>query len=267
MVPTGLGRVGRVTRPSLDELRSVCQPRDTMERRNGEHWLSLLYARRVSLRITRLLATTSVSASTVTLIMIAIGLGSSVTLIWPSWLAPVVSALLIQLYLILDCTDGELARWHKTTSARGVYLDRLGHYLVEASLLSLWGFRIGGLASAWTTLGFYTALIAILTKAETDLVAVSVGVSSADRTSETIATPRNQWVKLARSISHPLRIHRITGAVEASLLMAIVAVIGHLIDYDLEKVLLTVFAAVATLLFLGHGLAIWNSRRLDRIDD
>ena len=56
--------------------------------------------------------------------------------------------LLIQAYFLLDLCDGEVARWRRTTSITGVYLDRVGHYLVEAAVLSAFGFRAGGQSSA-----------------------------------------------------------------------------------------------------------------------
>jgi phosphatidylglycerophosphate synthase len=53
---------------------------------------------------------------------------------------------LIQAYLLLDCCDGEVARWRShTSSVRGIYLDRVGHYLTEATLLAALGFRAAGL--------------------------------------------------------------------------------------------------------------------------
>ena len=50
-------------RPTLDELRAVTQPESTMSRRNAEHWLARLFLRKVSLRVTRLLIRTPVSAN------------------------------------------------------------------------------------------------------------------------------------------------------------------------------------------------------------
>ena len=50
-------------RPTLEELRAVTQPESTMNRRNAEHWLARLFLRKVSLRVTRLLIRTPVSAN------------------------------------------------------------------------------------------------------------------------------------------------------------------------------------------------------------
>ena len=39
-----------------------------------------------------------------------------------------------QLQLLLDCCDGEVARWRRTFSPKGPYLDALAHYSTEAAL-------------------------------------------------------------------------------------------------------------------------------------
>ena len=93
--------------------------------------------------------------------------------------ARVLGALLVQLYLLLDCVDGELARWKQQFSSVGVYLDRVGAYLSDAAVLvglglraaDLWG--SGRIDWLWAFLGTLAALGAILIKAETDLVDVA----------------------------------------------------------------------------------------------
>jgi phosphatidylglycerophosphate synthase len=66
-------------------------------------------------------------------------------------LAPALGAvLLIQLQLLLDCSDGELARVRGQSSPAGIYLDRIGHYLTEAALPIGLGIRADG---GWHSLG------------------------------------------------------------------------------------------------------------------
>ena len=47
---------GSFAAPSLTELRAVAQPESLLARRGEEHWAGRLYMRRVSIRLTRLLA-------------------------------------------------------------------------------------------------------------------------------------------------------------------------------------------------------------------
>src|SRR3954469_13717316 len=113
--------------------------------------------------------------------MIVAGMAAGAALLVPGLAGGILGALLIQLYLLLDCVDGELARWRKQTSTVGVYLDRVGHYLSEATLLVGFGIRAAdvfhqdgaAIQWQWAFLGTLAALGAILIKAETDLVDVA----------------------------------------------------------------------------------------------
>src|SRR3954470_5036599 len=102
--------------PSVAEIRAVAQPHPTMDRRSGEHWAGLLYMRKLSIYATWLLAKTPISPNQVTGLMILSGLLAGAVLAVPGVWAAVAAALLIQLYLLLDCSDGELARWTGRTS-------------------------------------------------------------------------------------------------------------------------------------------------------
>lgn len=241
----------------------MTQPASVMERRNAEHWVSLLYGRAVSLRITSVLIRTPVSADALTVAMIGIGLGGAATLLIPAWWGALLCAVLIQLYLIFDCVDGEVARWRRTTSPRGEYLDRLGHYVVEAALLAAFGWRVGGgPTSGWTTIGLLTALLAVITKAETDLVAATMGRKGTELATAQISVPRRTGVRRLRALTHPLKIHRMTGAVEASLLI-LVAALAVAAGWDAaEQVLALAFLIVSALLVVGHAVSILTSSRL-----
>src|SRR4051794_16017755 len=162
-----------MSRPSVAELRPVAQPPGLLDRESGEHWAGRLYMRRLSPYVTTMFASTSVRPDTLTGLMILVGLVGAAVLVIPGLAAAIGAALLIQVYLLLDCSDGELARWRGTTSPRGVYLDRVGHYLVEAAFLVALGARAGEGADGWLALGLAAALGAILVKAETDLVDVA----------------------------------------------------------------------------------------------
>src|SRR3989344_7465348 len=88
-----------------------------------------------SIYITRLFLLTSITANQISAAMIIVGVISGVVIasgyIW-SGLA------LIYVNLVLDAVDGELARYRKTFSMRGVYLDLVNHLGVfEAFFLGL----------------------------------------------------------------------------------------------------------------------------------
>src|SRR5438034_10071051 len=130
--------------PSLAELRATGQPPAVLERLNDEHWAGRLYMRRVSPRATWVFARLGWSPNAVTLAFIVCGVAAGVVVAFGGLWSAVVAAILIQAYLLFDCSDGELARWSGRFSVTGIYLDRVGHYLGEAALLTVLGVRAQG---------------------------------------------------------------------------------------------------------------------------
>lgn len=259
----------RSARPTLAELRAVTQPATTMDRRNAEHWLARLWLRSVSLRVTALLIRTRVTANQLTALMIVVGLLAAVPASRPGLGPAVLTAALVVAYFLLDLCDGEVARWRDQTSVTGVYLDRVGHYLVEAALLSAYGFRAaGGVPPAdnlggWTTLGVATALGAILIKAETDLVDVARVRSGLAKQADADAELRSTGLGRLRRVAGALKVHQITGALESSLLLLVAAGVDLATDSSVgTRVLVSAFAAVAAVMVVAHLASILLSRRL-----
>ncbi|QSI47390.1 CDP-alcohol phosphatidyltransferase family protein [Thermobispora bispora] len=248
--------------PSVAELRAVAQPQSTMDRRSGEHWAGLLYMRRLSIYVTWLLAKTPVTPNQVTGLMIVCGVAAGAVLALPGLWAALACALLVQLYLLFDCSDGELARWTGRTSVKGVYLDRVGHYFAEAALLIGLGFRAAETAPDWyTVLGFAAALGAILIKAETDLVDVARARSGLAAATEAAAEQfASRSLGLARKIVAALRFHRVIQAVELSLIVVIAALLDPW--FPATRVLVVACAVIAGVQLVLHLVSILASRRL-----
>jgi phosphatidylglycerophosphate synthase len=248
--------------PSVAELRAKAQPEMTMERRNGEHWAGLLYMRKLSIYVTWALAKTRISPNQVTGLMIVSGLLAGVVLALPGLAAAIGAALLIQLYLLLDCSDGELARWTGRTSITGVYLDRVGHYFAEAALLIGLGFRASETMPDWyTVLGFAAALGAILIKSETDLVDVARARSGLVAASEASAAQfQSAKIRMARRAAAALRFHRVIQAVELSLIVVVAAVLD--LWFPATRILTVACAVIAGVQLILHLVSILASRRL-----
>ncbi|MGH3522410.1 MAG: CDP-alcohol phosphatidyltransferase family protein, partial [Mycobacterium sp.] len=160
----------------MAQLRALAQPPAVMGRRNSEHWAGALYLRRISIYLTRALLPTGISANGVTWLMTLTGVLAGAVLLWPSLWAVLICHLLLQLQILLDCSDGEVARVRKQTSPAGVYLDRVGHYLTEALLPLALGVHVdGGLSSVggWTTLGAVTSIVVLWNKSFADLIHVA----------------------------------------------------------------------------------------------
>jgi hypothetical protein len=261
--------------PTIAEVRTGGQPPGLMDRRNEEHWAGRLYMRSVSPYFSWLFIRIGFSPNQLTGLMVVCGLLGGVAVALPlprpgwAWLAGAAAgALLVQGYLLLDCSDGEVARFTGKTSITGVYLDRIGHYLSEVALLVGLGYRAEGAftSGGWVELGLVGALGAALIKAETDNVVVARAKSGAPvqpAGGDRALRPRSTPLALARQAASMLRFHRIVGAVELSLLILIAAVIDYIRGgLTVTRGLVIAAAFVAVLQTLLHLISVLASRRL-----
>jgi phosphatidylglycerophosphate synthase len=265
----------RDSHPSLAELRVVAQPPDHIARYNAEHWAGALYLRHLSLYVTRALLPTGISANGVTWFMTLVGiLGSLALAASLPWLwGPLLAAVAMQLQVLLDCSDGEVARWRQRFSPAGIYLDRVGHYLTEGTLPVALGLRADGWTPAhfadvggWTVLGSLVAIVVLLNKAFTDLVHVARAKTGRPPLEDVAATarPRPSSLAAARRAFAYLPVFRAFIAIEFTLL-ALLAAVVDVVRGDLggTRVLLVVLVPLAILTALGHLLAVLSSSRLD----
>ena len=253
-------------RPSLDELRAVVHPARLVEDVSREHWMGRLYMRRVSLRLTRLLVPTRVTPDAVTWAMVVSGLAAALVLTVPAVWATVVAVLLVQVQILCDCSDGELARWRGWSGARGIYLDRFGHYTTDAALVCAVGVHAdGGLGSidGWTTVGLAGAVLVLVSRAETDLVHVARAYVGLPRFEPTAVAPQVTGVRRLRRLAYAFPINRLLLAWDLSLVLLAVAVVD-LISGSIvaDQVLSVALAVVGVLVCLLHLLTILTSARL-----
>jgi phosphatidylglycerophosphate synthase len=254
--------------PSLAEVRAVGQPPAVLERLNDEHLLGRLYMRRLSPGATWLFARLGWSPNAVTAGFIVCGLAAAgVTVV--AGLAPAIgAAVLIQLYLLLDCSDGELARVSgRAGSVTGIYLDRIGHYLAEAALLTALGIRAQGqlaISGPYVTAGLAAAVLAMLVRAETDNVIIARASAGLNGSHDDAAlAPRSAGLALARRLASALRVHRAIQAVELSLLILIAAIIDTAAGgLTATRALTVACLVIAALMVVAHLAAILGSRRL-----
>ncbi len=256
----------RSSRPSVAELRAVAQPSELIGRRSAEHWAGRLYMRRLSAHVTRRVLPLQVTPNGWTLLMIVVGVAGAAILAVPGLWTALAAAVAIQIYLLLDCVDGEVARWRQQTSAAGVYLDRLGHYTVEAALLAALGVRVDGGYGAiglGAVVGLAAAVLALLSKAETDLVIVARVSAGLPLDGERDPTPGTSGLRGLRHIFALLPVHRIIGGVELSLLAALTAVIDVAVGAPAaSRVLLVAAATTAAIVAVGHPVSVLSSQRL-----
>lgn len=227
--------------------------------------------REISLHVDPFLVNTRITPNQLTYLMVVVGIAGGAVLLVPGLTGAILAAVLFQIYLLLDCVDGEVARWRKQTSITGVYLDRIGHYLCEAALLVGFGvrgadvFHQAGSSTnwLWAFLGTVAALGAILIKAETDLVDVARQRSGLPAVKDEASTPRSSGLALARRAAAALKFHRLVGGIEASLFILVVA-IADMVRGDLffTRLGIAVLAGIAVLQTLLHLVSILASSRL-----
>ncbi|GGS42177.1 transferase [Streptomyces violaceus] len=239
------------------------------DRRSGEHWMGRLYMREVSLRVDRYLVNTRVTPNQLTYLMTVFGVLAAPALLVPGIAGAVLGVVMVQMYLLLDCVDGEIARWKKQYSLNGVYLDRVGAYLTDAAVLVGFGLRAADLWGSgridwlWAFLGTLAALGAILIKAETDLVGVARHQAGKPPVQETASEMRSSGMALARKAAGALKFHRLILGIEASLLILVLAIVDQARgDLFFSRLGVAVLAGIALVQTLLHLVSILASSRL-----
>ena len=84
----------RPARPTIAELRAVCQPDSVRGRAVSEHWIGDLWGRRLSPYLVRLLLPTGITANGVTWLMILCAAGAGVATTWVGLPGAVLAAVL-----------------------------------------------------------------------------------------------------------------------------------------------------------------------------
>jgi len=252
----------RPAKPTIAQIREVSQPVSVTGRSNAEHWVADLYLRKISPYLTRLLLATPITANGVTYLMILTGVSISGALLIPGYQGILLALFLSQLQMLWDCCDGEIARWRNTQSPKGVFLDRIGHYLTESLIPVAFALRLSGWPSDTVTdwkLAFIGALISImilLNKGFNDIVHVARAFAGLAKLSDSkeSGAPSSGLLRVAKAPFRILAVQRLFHSVEMSIIIAIFG--------DNEE-LIRIGVYIALFVTVGHLVAILGSRKLD----
>lgn len=257
---------------SLAQLREVTQPPEVRTRANAEHWVAHLYLRDLSPYVTWVLLKTPISANGVTALMILTGWATAAALLIPGIWGPILALLLGQLQMLIDCCDGEVARWRKTKSPAGHFLDAVGHYTTEALIPIALGLRAAGFADnsrpinwMWVALGAFLAIVIILNKVLNDLVRVARAMSDLPKLADAKGAnaPRPGMVAKLRRMARFVPFHRIYHSVELTIVAFIAMLVGVFIGQLLvSQILVAVLLPLSILAIIGHFVAIMTSSRV-----
>jgi phosphatidylglycerophosphate synthase len=147
--------------PSIRELRPICQ---TAESAAHDSWLAKYLWRKISIIFTKLLLYTPITANQVTLLWFVIEIVGSTLFIFNIYAYSIIGAILLFLSHILDGTDGEVARYRKSGSLKGAYLDFVFHNIASPYIFVglAFGLFAGSHDYRILVVGFSAALFLIL---------------------------------------------------------------------------------------------------------
>ena len=174
-------------------LRSICAKEEKEDR-------AVLAYRWLSAYLTKLFLYLPLSPNHITLLAVAVALAGALLLVPGNAQYTLGGALLFQLYFLLDCVDGSVARYRGLSSLSGRYLDGVIQYVTHFALFIglTYGVYNSGFHSPWVfAFGFLTGFAAVFHKA---IYAVIYQTASTTRVMalESGADYPRQWGDLKR---------------------------------------------------------------------
>jgi phosphatidylglycerophosphate synthase len=251
----------RPLRPTIAQIREISQPISVTGRSTSEHWIADLYLRQLSPYLTRILLRTPISANGVTWLMIIAGASIGPALLIQGWVGIALALFLSQLQMLIDCCDGEVARWRNTKSPMGIFLDKLGHYLAECLIPLCLGLRLAGwpnepiTSSIYPYLGALLALLVIINKGLNDAVHVARAFSGLAKIQDKkgVNLPIKGLLRSARKVFNYLPAQRMFHSVEFTIFIVLFS--------SFERAL-PVALGIAIFVTLGHIASIVTSSKL-----
>lgn len=110
--------------PSVKELKKLCRKKVEIV------WYAKYVVRPFSIYITKILLYTPITANQVSLIGMIFGICGAFAIGYGTVQSGIIGVMLLQFGYLLDCIDGEIARYYKQSSVNGIFIDFLGHRIV-----------------------------------------------------------------------------------------------------------------------------------------
>ena len=251
----------RPSRPTIAQIREVSQPISVTGRSTSEHWIADLYQRKISPYFTRIFLRTPITANGVTWLMIIVGASIGPALLIQGWQGIALALFLSHLQMLIDCCDGEVARWRETKSPMGIFLDKLGHYLAEGLIPICFGLRLANwpneliTGSIFPFLGALLAILVVVNKGLNDAVHVARAFSGLpkihDKTGANL--PIKGILRKLRKVFNFIPAQRMFHSVEFTMYVAIFGTLGESLEIAL---------GIALFVTIGHIAAIVSSAKL-----
>ena len=251
----------RPSRPTINQIREVSQPASVTGRSTSEHWVADLYQRRISPYLTRIFLRTPITANGVTWLMIIVGASIGPALLIQGWVGIALALFLSHLQMLIDCCDGEVARWRETKSPLGIFLDKLGHYVAEALIPICFGLRLGNWPNESITnsifpyLGVLLALLVVVNKGLNDAVHVARAFSGLPKIQDQagINLPVKGILRKIRKVFNFIPAQRMFHSIEFTIFVAIFGTFSQSLEIAL---------GISLFVTIGHIAAIVSSPKL-----
>ncbi len=251
----------RPSRPTINQIREVSQPASVTGRSTSEHWVADLYQRRISPYLTRIFLRTPITANGVTWLMILVGASIGPALLIQGWVGIALALFLSHLQMLIDCCDGEVARWRETKSPMGIFLDKLGHYLAEGLIPICFGLRLANWPnepitnSIFPFLGALLAILVIVNKGLNDAVHVARAFSGLPKIQDQagINMPVKGILRKIRKVFNFIPAQRMFHSIEFTMYVAIFGTFNESLEIAL---------GISLFVTVGHIVAIVSSAKL-----
>jgi len=113
---------------SIAELNRICQKPDYRKEGN---WMERYVLRDVAIYVTWLLLHTSLSANHLTAFLYVLVFVACLLISVSNPIVSFVGVVLVQVWYLLDQSDGQIARYRKSTSLEGAFADFMMHHAVD----------------------------------------------------------------------------------------------------------------------------------------
>lgn len=253
--------------PTVADVRAEGQPDSIRSRATAEHWSAAVLWRHVSPYVSTAAIRMGLSANAVTAVMILAGWLAAASLLLGNAWGALLAVVFAHGQMILDAADGEVARWRRTTSPRGVFLDRIAHTSTECLMPVALGIGLGWNSPdefwQWTAAGLALGLLVLVNKSVNDGVAIARAASGLPPLPDTAEAraPRAGAIARARRAARWLPVHRLYHSVEQSHLYLLAYLVG-LAWAPAVGVLVVSLVVVTVLVIVGHVAASLTSPRL-----
>jgi len=193
--------------------------------------------------------------------MILAGASIVPALLIQGWQGIALALFLSHLQILIDCCDGEVARWRETKSPMGIFLDKLGHYLAEGLLPICFGLRLANWPnepitdSIFPFLGALLAILVIVIKGLNDAVHVARAFSGLPKIQDKsgINMPVKGILRRIRKLFNFIPAQRMFHSVEFTMYVALFGTFSQSLEIAL---------GISLFVTIGHIAAIVSSAKL-----